>query len=249
MKRLLVLAYHAVTPRWENPLAFAPEQFEAQISRLEASGYRGVTFMSAAIAAPADPAVAITFDDAFGSIAEFAFPILSDFGWPATVFAVTHAVDTGEPMRWLASEAEPLAAEELRPLSWDQLSELREAGWEIGSHSRTHRLLVDLPDEELADEIVGSRRDIVEHVGSCSSFSYPWGIFDQRVLAATRGAGYLAASGLAGRFHHDNPLAVPRFAISSTDDELRFRLKTSATVSMMRGTRIWDLVDTLRPGH
>jgi peptidoglycan/xylan/chitin deacetylase (PgdA/CDA1 family) len=245
VKRLLVLAYHAITPRWKNPLALHPARFEAQVRKLDALGYRGVTFTSATIAPPAEPAVVITFDDAFNSVAEFAAAILAERGWPATVFPVTTAVDAGEPMNWLATAPEE-RNDDLRPLSWDQLAELRDAGWEIGSHSRTHRLLLDLSDEELTRETEESRREIVQRLGSCTSFSYPWGVLDERVVAAARRAGYLAASGLAGRFHHHNPLAVPRFAISSTDHELRFRLKTSATLSMVRSTRVWDLVDTFR---
>lgn len=245
MKQLLVLAYHAITPRWKHPLALHPDRFEAHMRKLADWGYRGTTLTSAVIAPPPEPTVVITFDDAFRSVAESAAPILAERGWPATVFPVTEAVEAGEPMSWLATPPRE-GSDELRPLSWEQLGELRERGWEIGSHSRTHRLLLDLDDEALAEEIDGSRREVVDRLGKCTSFSYPWGMLDERVVEATRRAGYLVASGLAGRFHHHNPLAVPRFAISSGDDELRFRLKTSATLSIVRSTPVWDFIDTLR---
>jgi hypothetical protein len=65
-------------------------------------------------------------------------------------------------------------------------------------------------------------------------------------MEAVEAAGYIAASGLAGRFLRHNPLAVPRFAIASTDSDLRFRLKTSNTFGLMRTTPLWDLLRRMR---
>ena len=38
------------------------------------------------------------------------------------------------PSQWLDSPH----AGELTPMSWDELGELSELGWELGSHTRTH---------------------------------------------------------------------------------------------------------------
>lgn len=79
-------------------------------------------------------------------------------------------------------------------MSWDQVRELHRAGHEIGSHSLTHSLLTDLPDERLNEEIEGSRRVLSEVLGSAvSSFCYPNGSYDARVLGAVRAAGYECA--------------------------------------------------------
>ena len=40
--------------------------------------------------------------------------------------------------------------------------------------------------------------------------------------------------------------AVPRFAIASTDSDLRFRLKTSNTFGLMRTTPLWDVLRRMR---
>jgi peptidoglycan/xylan/chitin deacetylase (PgdA/CDA1 family) len=244
---VIALAYHSITPSWENGLAVHPARFEAQLQKLADRGYEGVTFTDAALGDRDRKVVAITFDDAFASVAEYALPILRERRWPATVFPVTKAVTVGEPMRWLVAHDPEAPSEELLPLSWHQLAELAELGWEIGSHSGTHRLLSRLSDDELEDEIAGSREEVLAHVGRCPSFSYPWGVLSARALDAVNLAGYQAASGLAGRFLRHNPLAVPRFAITALDDGFRFRLKTSTSLRLVRTTPLWDLLLRVRP--
>jgi peptidoglycan/xylan/chitin deacetylase (PgdA/CDA1 family) len=243
---VITVAYHSITPTWHNDLAVRPERFALQLQKLADRGYKGVTFRDAALGDQNRNVVAITFDDAFASVAEFAAPILRERGWPATVFPVTEAVTSGEPMSWLAADGNGAPSEELLPLNWAQLSELSKLGWEIGSHSRTHRLLSRLTATELHDEIGGSREDVTAHVGSCASFSYPWGVVSPRAIDKVAESGYEAASGLAGRFFRHNLFAVPRFAITAVDNDLRFRMKTSTTVHLVRTTPLWDMLLRVR---
>ena len=147
----------------------------------------------------------------------------------------------------LGGDIDKIATEgKLLPLNWEQLAELSEVGWEIGSHSRTHRLLSRLSDAELHDEIAGSREDVTAHVGRCASFSYPWGVLSPRAIDKVVESGYEAASGLAGRFFRHNLFAVPRFAITAVDNDLRFRMKTSTTVHLVRTTPLWDVLLRVR---
>jgi peptidoglycan/xylan/chitin deacetylase (PgdA/CDA1 family) len=243
---VLTVAYHSITPTWHNDLAVRPERFALQLQKLADRGYEGVTFRDAALGDEDRNVVAITFDDAFATVVEFAAPILRERGWPATVFPVTEAVTSGESMSWLAADGNGTPSEELVPLNWEQLSELSELGWEIGSHSRTHRLLSRLSAAELHDEIAGSREDVTAHVGRCASFSYPWGVLSQRAIDKVVESGYEAASGLAGRFFRHNPFAVPRFAITAVDNDLRFRMKTSTTAHLVRTTPLWDVLQRVR---
>jgi peptidoglycan/xylan/chitin deacetylase (PgdA/CDA1 family) len=57
-----------------------------------------------------------------------------------------------------------------------EIAQLRDAGWTIGSHTRTHRALSVLSEHELESEIVGSRDDLralldIERM----PFAYPYG--------------------------------------------------------------------------
>ena len=241
---LLVLAYHAVTPTWRHPLAVAPEAFRAQLRLLVSRGYRGVTFGEAAHTESSARRVAITFDDAFASVASAGRPILAELGWPATVFVPTVPVETREPMRWLGG-----GGSEVLPMSWDDVEELAASGWEIGSHTRTHRLLSRLPPEEVAEELSGSRREILRRVGRCDAISYAWGEVEPGVIEMAREAGYTSGSGLAGQFRFGDPMRVPRFAVAGADGtRARFRIKTSPLVWLARSTPAWRLLDSLRAG-
>jgi peptidoglycan/xylan/chitin deacetylase (PgdA/CDA1 family) len=243
MRDPLVLCYHAVSERWPATLSVTPEAFERQLQRLARSGFRGVTF-DRALSQPSDgPTVAVTFDDAYLSVLELAMPILDDVGFPATVFV---------PTRYPASPAEPMSWEgidqwlggpyerELRPMSWEQLGRLADAGWEIGSHTCSHPRLTTLPDDQLAGELVESRAVLAERIGRpCGALAYPYGDHDERVVEAARSAGYDVAGTLPGRLAPTLKLAWPRVGIYHGDDERRFRLKISSAVRWLRGTRVW----------
>ena len=47
---------------------------------------------------------------------------------------------------------------ELACMSWDQLREVADAGWEIGAHTCSHPFLTELGDEELSRELREARR-------------------------------------------------------------------------------------------
>jgi peptidoglycan/xylan/chitin deacetylase (PgdA/CDA1 family)/glutathione synthase/RimK-type ligase-like ATP-grasp enzyme len=245
--RILVLAYHSISDAWSDPLAVHPTAFAGQVHALANRGYRGVTFGEAARAEAhvGEPLIAITFDDAFATVRS-ARKILEEVGWPATVFVPTVAVDTGAPMRWLLRDRwMPDDDAHLSPLTWEDLAELRDVGWEIGSHSRTHPLLSSLDDAAAYEELCGSRAEIEERLGPCSSISYPWGELDDRIIALAREAGYANGSGLVGGRDGD-PFAVARFAIAAGDGTIAYALKTSAAFWRFRGSLPWRALDHVR---
>ena len=143
--RPLFLAYHAVGT-WSPALAIPEAVLRAQLSFLRRRGYVGLTAAEAERRQQDGTlpprTVVVTFDDGFRSVLR-ARAILDDVGFPATVFAVTSFVESGEPLRW------PGLEQSEESLGWSELARLREAGWEVGSHTATHPLLPDLDDVEL----------------------------------------------------------------------------------------------------
>jgi peptidoglycan/xylan/chitin deacetylase (PgdA/CDA1 family) len=243
MADVLVLCYHAISQRFPAPLSVTPEAFERQLQLLSRAGYRGVTFEEA-VQSPSGRTVAITFDDAFLSVLRLAKPLLDAAGFPASVYAPTSYLDTPErPLlwdgidQWHGGEHE----HELLPMSWDQLGELAEADWEIGSHTCTHPHLHQVRDDaELRAELVESKATVEERLGRpCTTLAYPYGEYDERVVAAAGAAGYAAAGTLPARLHPARPLAWPRVGIYRGDDERRFRLKVSPVVRRLRASRFW----------
>jgi len=66
--------------------------------------------------------------------------------------------------------------DKFRTLSAAELQMLIDAGWTVGSHTRTHRTLSALSPDELRDEIAGSRSDLERLLGLREiALAYPYG--------------------------------------------------------------------------
>jgi peptidoglycan/xylan/chitin deacetylase (PgdA/CDA1 family) len=231
--RPLLLAYHAVGA-WSPALAIPEQALRAQLSLLRRRGYVGLTAVQAEQrrqegTLPARTVV-VTFDDGFRSVL-LARPILEELGFPATIFAVTSFVESGEPVRW------PGLEQSEESLGWPELELLRENGWEVGSHTATHPLLPDLDDADLERELVYSRSTIRKRLGSCETLAYPYGRADERTAAAAARAGYLAAFTLGRAHWPDEPLRRPRLDLRGVDRGVRLRLRLSTGAALARRSR------------
>jgi peptidoglycan/xylan/chitin deacetylase (PgdA/CDA1 family) len=224
----LILAYHAVDSAWTSKLAVSERSLAEQASYLQRRGYVGLTAGEAERrrldGTLPERSVVFTFDDGYVSTARAA-DVLAAHGYPGTVFVVTDFADSGDPLTWFGVDGhEP---ERMRPLGWEALGRLQQAGWEIGSHTCTHPLLTSLDADRLRSELVDSRRRVIEQVGSCATIAYPYGIADARVAAAAALAGYQAAFTLTGVEMINEPLRRPRVGLFDDDRGLRLRLKLS----------------------
>jgi len=239
---VLVLCYHAVSPTWSAPLSVTPDALERQLRMLVQRGWRGATFRDAVLDRPWPRTLAITFDDAFLSVLERAHPILASFDLPGTVFVPTSFVDDRRPLSWAGIEhwSQTRDAPELTCMSWTDLQGLAAAGWEIGSHSRSHPRLPWLDDETLGAELEGSRRECSERVGRpCESLAYPYGDVDERVAARAEQAGYLCGASLSSSLTQLGVHRWPRVGVYHRDPSWRFRLKVNGMVRRARATSAW----------
>ena len=240
----LVLCYHAVSTAWPAELSVTPERFERQLEVFARRGYRGVTFAEVVRGEAPKRSVAVTFDDGYASTLRVAQPILERLEMPATLFVPTDYMGGG-PMawpgidHWLGTEHE----RELDPLSWQEVRLLAEAGWEIGSHTKSHPHLTEISDEQLEVELTESREVCEEQLGQpCSTIAYPFGDHDERVIAAAGAAGYEAAATFPSALTRPMPLAWPRIGVFHHDTQRIFRAKISPRVIRMRHSRAWHLL-------
>lgn len=241
MSDVLVLCYHAVSPKWDADLSVTPATLERHVEYLLARGWRAALFHDAVMDPPAPRTMAITFDDAFASVHVHAAPVLRSLAVPATVFAPTAYIDSGV-LSWPGIdhwERTP-SADELAASSWDDLGGLLELGWEIGSHTRTHPRLTELDSERLTAELAESREDCSRRLSApCRTIAYPYGDVDQRVADCARATGYVAGAALS---HGLAPLGVhryPRVGIYRADSWARFRLKMARSTRALRASRLW----------
>ena len=203
----VVLGYHDVvagpaTERWDVSL----DDLRAHVDVLRRRGFRFARLDELLVELRAgrdvDGLAVVTFDDALVGVLDAA-ELLDRLDVPATVLAV--ADDPGSVPRWWPGARRTLRADELRDLA--------AAGHEIGAHSRTHRSLVGLGDDDLADEIAGSIDRVADAVGRpVRTVAYPHGHHDQRARRAVEAAGALGAVTFAnGRVRPTtDPFAVPR---------------------------------------
>jgi peptidoglycan/xylan/chitin deacetylase (PgdA/CDA1 family) len=132
-------------------------------------------------------------------------------------------------------------------MGWEELGRLAEAGWEIGSHTRTHPRLPTLGGGALEDELAGSRTDLEERLGvPCRSLAYPYGAADRRVAQAARAAGYAAAGGLLpGRVSERNPLLFPRISVGRGWADATLRRRARPWQRRLQSSVLWPVVPPL----
>jgi peptidoglycan/xylan/chitin deacetylase (PgdA/CDA1 family) len=95
---------------------------------------------------------------------------------------------------------------------------------ELGSHTMSHPDLRKVGDDDLASELEGSKAAIEKITGRpCRTLAYPYGLYDDRVIAATAAAGYdLAFAWLPGPWER---LAAPRMPAPPRHGALRLAVK------------------------
>jgi len=80
-------------------------------------------------------------------------------------------------------------------LTWLDIKDMRQAGMDIGSHTKTHRVLSTLPETELEEELSGSRSVLDHRLGEpIYALSYPVGgesSFNQKVQEFAKRCGYV----------------------------------------------------------
>jgi peptidoglycan/xylan/chitin deacetylase (PgdA/CDA1 family) len=148
--------------------------FRTQISRLSQLNYVGLNVSSAC-----DPLyqdnnrIVITFDDGCETDLIVAASILSEFKFNATFYVVGGFVG------------------QKGYLSINQLRELSDLGFEIGSHSMTHRYLTDLNKTHLHFEVSHSKDRLEQYIGKkVDHFSCPGGRWNPQVANIVKESGY-----------------------------------------------------------
>jgi len=197
-QRIPVLMYHRVgtaSNEWESRYCIAPDRFDRHMRHLAEQGMHAcsLTGFFAWLAGEKElpeGSFLLTFDDGFLGVYEHAVPVLQSMGWPATVFLVSQLI--GKSDEWCRTHNPSGATHPLMTLK--HIDAMRGKGFTFHSHTRLHPDLTILPDDELAAELAGSRRDLEELLGEQVDYlAYPYGRYDERVLHAAIEAGYQAA--------------------------------------------------------
>lgn len=130
----------------------------------------------------ADKYVSVSFDDGWKSAITNAEPLLAKYRMPATFYIISERPE--DTYRW----SEYMDANDLRTLA--------ARGHEIGVHTRSHKHLPDLSDEEARSEIFQGLKDLQALGFRPRTFAYPFGEWNRSVVEHVREAGFFAARGI-----------------------------------------------------
>jgi len=170
--------------------------------------------------------VVLTFDDSVRSHFEVVRPILIKYGFGATFF-ITEGFDFGTNKRDF--------------LTWDEIRQLHEDGFEIGNHTRDHLAINDDRVDQLAEQLTAIRDRCREHgIPDPVSFAWPGNAFslhalpilrEQGIRFARRGGSpefpYEGGRGPAYQPGVDHPLLIPTTGDARPDWEFEdFRSAT-----------------------
>ncbi|MBN2029034.1 polysaccharide deacetylase family protein [bacterium] len=169
-----------------------PNQFRHVLEFLKQEDYHTISlhhYFNPASEPPSKPIV-ITFDDSYESVYTHAFPLLEAYGFTATVFVISGYA--GKINKWDVN----LGWCQFQHLSWDQIVQLKNAGFEIGSHTVHHPDLTRISSPLLKSELEISKKQIEDKIGEEVRFiSFPFGRYNQKVIEMSREAGYQRGCG------------------------------------------------------
>jgi peptidoglycan/xylan/chitin deacetylase (PgdA/CDA1 family) len=116
-----------------------------------------------------------------------------DDGYADAIAAATAHADV-QPHVYLCTEEvgqAPGWANGARLATWDEVRAAARAGVVVGSHTRVHQPLTEVPPGDRESQVAGSAEDLTREVdGWVPSIAYPNGRYDADVLARARSAGY-----------------------------------------------------------
>jgi peptidoglycan/xylan/chitin deacetylase (PgdA/CDA1 family) len=185
-----ILLYHHISDEGNgNRYYVSVSDFRTQMEALRDWGYSTITITELANVLinggelPERPVV-ITFDDGNQDVYQNAFPIMREMGFVGTNYIVANRLQSQYFM------------------NVEQLQELADAGWEIGSHSMTHSDLT--LDHSIANyEIRQSMLLLEDATGEAvSTFAYPYGKTDDFITTKVSDYGYRAGMGLGLSYDH-----------------------------------------------
>ncbi|WP_088281387.1 polysaccharide deacetylase family protein [Ideonella sp. A 288] len=207
-----ILCYHRFGTG-NSKMIISPARFASQLEWLSRNGYHVVRladvqgFLSGQQPLP-PKSVVITIDDGYESVHRHAFPLLRQYGFPATLFVYSDFIGAGDALRW------------------PQLQEMASSGLvDIQSHSKSHRNLIERLPVETEDRYRANLdaemtvpRDVLQRrlTGvKIRHMAYPFGDANATVVDSAARNGYELAATVVpgGNAFNAQPLLLRRTMI------------------------------------
>lgn len=230
--RIPILMYHGIREPEGTSYSYfetctSAKVFDGHLRYLRRKGYATIGLGEAVSAVAAGrclkKSVVITFDDGYRDFYTTALPMLSKYGFGATVFVVSGFV-----------QREREGSGPTVYMNWDQVREIHGRGIQIGSHTASHPELARLSAAEADLELGRSKNTMEDELGSAiDAFSYPYAFPEHnhetiaRLRSSLQAHGYqygvCTTLGMAGP--GSDRFFLPRLPVNSYDDLELFAAK------------------------
>jgi peptidoglycan/xylan/chitin deacetylase (PgdA/CDA1 family) len=115
--------------------------------------------------------ISITFDD--GAISQYntAFPLMRQYGLRGTVYVLPGL---------------NMSPDGRKQMTFQEMRDLADAGWEIGSHGLNHNPLTNLSLKDVTEEVFLSKQILEQEGFQAQSFAYPFGAVNKNIVEVVR---------------------------------------------------------------
>jgi peptidoglycan/xylan/chitin deacetylase (PgdA/CDA1 family) len=225
--KLPVLMYHHISLTESSGLTISVKKLEEQFAFLSKNKYKTYHFneLEDMDALPPGNNIIITFDDAYVSQLELAYPLLKKYGLKATIFVPLKYL--GAIDLWNTSSLKIMDAAQLRSLDASVVT--------LGYHSYAHEQYDMLNEEEIVSDFEGCFRSISENkLTLLKTLAYPYGKYPrelsekEKFISRLKEQGFRYGLRIGNRlneFPFKNPFEIQRLDIKGEFSLSRFKLK------------------------
>ena len=214
-KKVLILHYDRVKRLCDRRRLLTPSRLPLFLGLLtfvlRIFGYKFKT-VSEAMAAGYGKYACITFEGAYSDVAKKVFPLLTRRNIPATLFVATGRVGRRRVVPQGVGKRRRTSG-----MSWAQIKELSQRGWEIGTVGHFYTNLSERSQKDQFLHIQRAKDLIALNLGFHPKvFAYPYGAYDASTLKYLKEAGFdYSITHNYGQVGEEYlPLQLPRISLS-----------------------------------
>lgn len=208
-----ILVYHKVDYQKEFGVSVIhPDKFRIQIKGLYEMGYRTTTISSLVSDQLYDKnQICIFFDDGYENCYQYAYPVLEEHGFVANIAVISDYI--GRYNDW-----DIQIGAKYRHLNKNHIKFLISKGWELISHTCSHKKMTFLNDATIYDELLRSKNELEASFSvPVNHLVYPYSAATEKIAEMARECGYTGASGFFSNKKIHNDYCIPRTAVYAFD--------------------------------
>jgi len=221
--RVPILLYHRFGATVADGMTITTPVFASQMKYLHDNGYTVIQLRQLVdhyrgkAPAPKPKSVVIVADDAHKSVYSDMLPVIRKYGYPVTIFTYPSAISNAK-----------------YAMTWEQLRELKKTGmFDVQSHTYWHpnfkkerkKLTGPALDQLVMTQLRKSKARLETELGGhADMLAWPFGIYDDYLIAKASEAGYVATFTIERRHATagDSVMKLPRYLLVNADSGKAF---------------------------